>query len=140
MGIEKDNLDSVQVARIIDLLSEGEIEGFPNAKHPDGVKISRTTALQQYYIASLKDTFFNNTPVLAANAPVNSGTTLADVRSYLNFDMDDALFESRLGTQDQDVTENIGIANQSTTAVNVKIENNTAVTRQILTQTLQQFG
>ena len=131
MGIEKDNLDSVQVARIIDLLSEGEIEGFPNAKHPDGVKISRTTALQQYYIASLKDTFFNNTPVLAANAPVNSGTTLADVRSYLNFDMDDALFESRLGTQDQDVTENIGIANQSTTAVNVKIENNTAVTRQI---------
>ena len=87
MGIEKDNLDSVQVARLIDLLSEGEIEGFPSAKD-----LSRSSALQQYYIASLKDTFFNNTPVLAANAPVNSGTTLADVRSYLNFDMDDALF------------------------------------------------
>ena len=126
MGIEKDNLDSVQVARLIDLLSEGEIEGFPSAKD-----LSRSSALQQYYIASLKDTFFNNTPVLAANAPVNSGTTLADVRSYLNFDMDDALFESRLGTQSQEVTANIGIANQSTTAVNVKIENSASVTRQI---------
>ena len=33
MGIAPDNLDSKQVARIIDLLSEGEIDGFPSAEH-----------------------------------------------------------------------------------------------------------
>ena len=32
MGIQPDDLDSKQVARIVDLLSEGEIDGFPSAR------------------------------------------------------------------------------------------------------------
>ncbi len=45
-------LNSSQVARIVDLLSEGEIEGFPSAS-------GLTPETPAYYLASLKDTFFN---------------------------------------------------------------------------------
>ena len=53
----RDDFDSRQVARIIDLISEGEIEGFPSAS-------GLTVGTDAYHLASLKDTFFNNTPVL----------------------------------------------------------------------------
>ena len=47
----KDNLNSKQLAQIIDLLGEGEIEGFPNAG------ISHSTNPRQYAIGALKDVF-----------------------------------------------------------------------------------
>ena len=99
----KDSLNSKQIAQIVDLICEGEIEGFPNAVHPDGVKISRTTAKKQYFIGSLKDVFFNNTPVLDADAQVLSGSQLtdADIKQHLNFDLGEGVFENELGTQDQ---------------------------------------
>ena len=113
----KDTHESKQVVRIIDLLSEGEIEGFPSAS-------GLTAGTTAYHIASLKDTFFNNTPVLGSGATVTSSSTIndADIVENLNFDMRIARFESRMGTQDQSFLENIGDANQATTIVNTELE------------------
>ena len=112
-------LNSSQVARIVDLLSEGEIEGFPSAS-------GLTPGTSAYYLASLKDTFFNNTPVLGAAATVTANSTKndPDIIEQMNFDMRDARFENRLGTQAQPVLENIDDLNQSTTAVNAEILKN----------------
>jgi predicted phage tail protein len=112
----KDTYDSKQVVRIIDLLSEGEIEGFPSA---DGL----TVGTNPYFLASLKDTFFNGTPVLGAAATVTSSSTKndADIVENFNFDMRASVFENRLGTQTQSFLQNIGDANQSTTLVNVEV-------------------
>ena len=121
MGIAPDNLDSKQVARIIDLISEGEIEGFPSTTHPDGVQINRATNETQYNLAALKDVFFNNTPVLASTAEINSGTTIRDVTSSLNFDFVDAEYAFRYGTQNQEYLSSIGVANQRTISVGVEI-------------------
>jgi len=112
-------LNSSQVARIVDLLSEGEIEGFPSAS-------GLTPGTPAYYLASLKDTFFNNTPVLGAAATVTANSTKndPDIVEQMNFDMRDARFESRLGEQAQSVLENIDDLNQSTTSVNAEILKN----------------
>ena len=128
MGIAPDNLDSKQVARIIDLISEGEIEGFPSTTHPDGVQINRATNEAQYNLAALKDVFFNNTPVLASTAEINSGTTIRDVSSALNFDFVDAEYAFRYGTQDQEYLSSIGVANQRTISVGVEIPKPTSPT------------
>ena len=53
----KDDLNSRQRAQIVDLLCEGEIEGFPSALHPDGVKISHSLVPEQYAIVRLKMCF-----------------------------------------------------------------------------------
>ena len=64
-NVAKDDLESTQVARIIDLLGEGEIEGFPSAS-----QYTRGTAT--YDVAALKDVFFDNTQVLRDGAdPTN---------------------------------------------------------------------
>jgi len=112
----KDTYESKQVVRIIDLLSEGEIEGFPSAS-------GLTKDTNPYFLASLKDTFFNNTPVLAADATVTSNSTKddPDIVENFNFDMRAAVFENRLGTQTQPFLQNVGDANQSTTIVNVEV-------------------
>jgi predicted phage tail protein len=112
----KDTYDSKQVVRIIDLLSEGEIEGFPSAS-------GLTKDTNPYFLASLKDTFFNNTPVLGADATVTSSSTKddPDIVENFNFDMRAAVFENRLGTQTQPFLQNVGDANQSTTVVNVEV-------------------
>ena len=90
----RDDFDSRQVARIIDLVSEGEIEGFPSAS-------GLTVGTDAYHLASLKDTFFNNTPVLGAAATVTASSkkTDANIVEQMNFDMRNARFESRLGTR-----------------------------------------
>jgi|MDSZ01.3.fsa_nt_gb predicted phage tail protein len=120
----KDSLNSKQIARIVDLLCEGEIEGFPNAVHPDGTKISRTTAKEQYYLGSLKDVFFNNTPVLAAEAQVNSDSKITDdeIRQHLNFDLGEGVFQNELGTQDQPRLSKFGNStNRSNVVVNTEV-------------------
>nr|BAR36048.1 phage tail protein [uncultured Mediterranean phage uvMED] len=119
-----DSLNSKQIAQIVDLICEGEIEGFPNAVHPDGVKISRTTAKQQYFIGSLKDVFFNNTPVLDPDAQVLSGSQLtdADIKTHLNFNLGDGTFENELGTQDQPrLAAFANSTNRSTVVLNTEI-------------------
>ena len=60
-----DNLQSKQISRIVDLLSEGEIEGFPSAR-------AYTRGTDAYNRALQKDIFLDNTPLVnpAANPAV----------------------------------------------------------------------
>ena len=53
-----DTLHSRQFATFLDLLSEGEIEGFATAS-----KEGRTKGTSAYNNAALKDVFLNDTPV-----------------------------------------------------------------------------
>ena len=120
----KDDLNSRQLAQIVDLLCEGEIEGFPNAKHPDGVKISHSLVPEQYAIGALKDVFFNNTPVLNAAASVSNSSKLTDdnIKEHLNFDVGKGEFQVELGSQDQGpLTKFPGSTNSSTTQVNTEV-------------------
>ena len=74
MGIAKDNLDSVQYLRILDLLSEGEIEGFPSAR-----SIDKSTSPRAYELAAMKDIYLDDVPIVSESAVVSSSTTeLAD--------------------------------------------------------------
>ena len=71
--VEKDNLDSRQVARIVDLVSEGEIEGPAT---PSRLGLTRGTV--RYTDEMLKDIYFNNTPIVRAGADVSSGVSSTD--------------------------------------------------------------
>ena len=87
-NVARDNLDSVQYARLLELISEGEIEGFPSAR-------SYTKGTTSYDNAALKDIFFNNVPVLREGAdvtnPSDSDFNYKGIYTYL-----------RYGTQAQD--------------------------------------
>jgi len=117
--VNPDNLDSRQVVRIIDLLGEGELEGFPSAT-------GYTPGTAAYENAIKKDIYFNNTPLLRASADPNNVQT-----SDYNFDLTNAGFEYRSGTQSQSYTQNIGDANQQTFAVGLKVTKDVPVTRSI---------
>ena len=54
-----DTLHSRSFATLLDLISEGEIEGFATAS-----KEGRTKGTTAYNNAALKDVFLNDTPVL----------------------------------------------------------------------------
>jgi predicted phage tail protein len=60
-----DSLNSTAFVKIIDLLGEGEIEGFPSAR-------AYTRDTPEYNTALLKDVFFDKTPVLRASANVSA--------------------------------------------------------------------
>jgi predicted phage tail protein len=66
---EKDSLNSTSYAKVVDLLGEGEIQGFAT---PEADGISKSSGA--YNVALLKDIFFNDTPILQADAVVRAGT------------------------------------------------------------------
>lgn len=111
-----DNLDSVQFAEVIDLLSEGEIEGFPSAA-------GFTRGSDLYNIALLKDIYLDNTPILRATA--NPNAPQANDYNYQNL----TIF-TRYGTQDQEFIP-LSRTLQSEYGVNVKVEKDFPVTRTI---------
>jgi predicted phage tail protein len=113
-----DNLDSTQFAEVIDLLSEGEIEGFPSAA-------GFTRGTDAYNVALLKDVYLDNTPVLRAGADPT-----APQPSDYNF-QNLSIF-ARYGTQDQDFIP-LSRTLQSEYAVGVKVEKTIPVTRTIST-------
>ncbi len=115
---EPDTLHSRQFATFLDLVSEGEIEGFATAS-----KEGRTKGTTAYNNAALKDVFLNDTPVLRASADsTNPDTT--------DFNFQDVKFTPRFGTGDQ--TKIPGIESSvSTTSVGVEVTASTPVTRQI---------
>ena len=115
---EPDTLHSRQFATFLDLVSEGEIEGFATAS-----KEGRTKGTTAYNNAALKDVFLNDTPVLRASADsTNPDTT--------DFNFQDVVFTPRFGTGDQ--TKIPGIESSvSTTSVGVEVTASTPVTRQI---------
>ena len=117
-SVARDNLESRQYARIIDLISEGEIEGFPEQRF-------YTPGTTAWNNAALKNIYFNNTPVLRDGANPASTLTRAD----LNFQYNAISF--RLGTQNQSYLYEVGTSTQEETAVNVEVLNSSPVTREI---------
>jgi predicted phage tail protein len=113
-----DNLHSRSFATLLDLISEGEIEGFASAS-----KEGRTQGTTAYNNAALKDVFLNDTPVLKSTANSASPNTT-------DFNFQDVTFNPRFGTSDQ--TKISGIESSSSiTAVGSTVTAATPVTRQI---------
>ena len=86
----KDNLDSTSYANIIELLSEGEIEGFAT---PSKLGLTRYTA--EYNNASLKDIFLNDTSILRGGASIIGTPPASD------YNFRDVAVVTRFGEQDQ---------------------------------------
>ena len=115
-----DTLHSRQFATFLDLISEGEIEGFATASREGHSKGSTA-----YNNAAKKDVFLNNTPILKANA-----NSLAPIPTDFNFQ--NVRFDTRFGTNNQSKISGIE-SSSSTTAVNVEVKAGQIgeVTRQI---------
>ena len=113
-----DTLHSRQFATFLDLISEGEIEGFASAS-----KEGLTKGTTAYNNAALKDVFLNDTPVLKATATSASPATT-------DFNFQDVTFNPRFGTSDQTKVEGIE-SSSSITAVGVTVTQSSPVTRQI---------
>ena len=113
-----DTLHSRQFATFLDLVSEGEIEGFATAS-----KEGRTQGTAAYNNAALKDVFLNDTPVLKATADSTNPVTT-------DFNFQDVTFNPRFGTSGQTKVEGIE-SSSSVTGVGVTVTASTPVTRQI---------
>ena len=123
-----DTLNSRQFATILDLLSEGEIEGFAT---PSKAGITDKTSTE-YKNAAFKDIFLNNTPVLNSNASNTSPGTG-------DFNFQNVGFGFKEGTGTQEHIPGIE-SSESTTSVSASPKNPAgtvqsgeanAVTRQI---------
>ena len=113
-----DTLHSKQFASFLDLVSEGEIEGFATAS-----KEGLTKGTTAYNNAALKDVFLNDTAVLQSSASSSSPVTT-------DFNFQDVGFTPRFGTNNQ--THIPGIeSSESTTDVGVVVTKATPVTRSI---------
>jgi len=85
----KDNLDSTAYAKIVEIISEGEIEGFATPS-----RLGLTPGTTQYTNASLKDIYFNKTRLLNATA---DNTLPQDA----DFNFKNVTVVSKFGTQNQ---------------------------------------
>ena len=113
-----DNLASTSHATILDLLSEGEIEGFPSARD-----YTRGTA--NYNLALLKDVFLADTPILRSGADV---TDLSDT----DYNLKGVTVETRYGTNSQTHIDVKGFGDvEDIKSVNAEVVQATPVTRQI---------
>jgi len=79
-------LGSKQFATFVEVLGEGEIEGFPSAA-------AYTKGTTNYNNAALKDVYLNKTQILKSSADV---TNLQDT----DYNFKDVEFEPRFGTTD----------------------------------------
>lgn len=85
-----DNLESTSYAVVVDLLGEGEIEGFST---PSRAGLNQGTSAAAFAI--LKDIYFDNTPVLSPNAS-NSSPSSSD------FNFKNVQVAPRFGTKNQE--------------------------------------
>ena len=113
-----DTLHSRSFATILDLISEGEIEGFASAS-----KEGRTKGTTAYNNSSLKDVILNDTPVLKATADSTNPQTT-------DFNFQDVTFNPRFGTADQTNVEGIE-SSSSITSVGSTVTAASPITRQI---------
>jgi len=111
-----DNLASTAFGNILDMLSEGEIEGFPSAR-------DYTRGSANYNLALLKDVYLTDTPVLRSGADV---TDLSD--SDYNFK--GVSVDARYGTNAQTYIKRFE-ATEDIVSVNTEVKNGIPVTRQI---------
>jgi predicted phage tail protein len=113
---EDDTLNSTSFIKILDLIGEGEIEGWPSAR-------DYAVGTTEYNNARLKDIYFDKTPILRESAD-NSDPK----KSSFNFD--DVILDARLGTQDQTHVEGFSkVKNEQ--AVGVTVLKDEPVTRTI---------
>jgi len=111
-----DSLNSTAYVKIIDLIGEGMIEGFPSAR-----AYERGTAA--YNTALLKDIYFDKTPILRKSAdPTNPSSS--------DYNFKNATIATRRGTQTQDFISGFNNA-QNEKTVNVAVLNGEPIVRQI---------
>jgi predicted phage tail protein len=84
----EDSLNSTAFVKFIDLIGEGELEGFPSARN-----FERDTA--EYNIALLKDVYFDKTPILRASASTSAPTST-------DYNFRNVTLTARYGTGNQD--------------------------------------
>lgn len=114
----KDNLESSSYAVVVDLLGEGEIEGFATAS-----KAGLTRGTTEYNNAILKDIYLDDTPILKASASNSSPSSEA-------FNFKNVTIAARFGTKSQDPLP-FGSEISEEVAVNLTVEKDTPITRTI---------
>ena len=97
-----DTLESKQFATVLDLVSEGEIEGFATPS-----KKGIATSASHYTTSALSDVFLDGTPVLAI--PTNTEDYVSRTQSTQNSDFNfrDVSFKTRFGTSSQPAIQSI---------------------------------
>jgi len=111
--IDPDDLNSRQFARVMDLISEGEIEGFAS---PSKEGLSQDT--EAYLNAAKKDIFLDNTPILKSTAD-SADPSRAD------FNYRDIDFDFKVGTSNQTIMD---VAREDVGSSNIISLNNLPVT------------
>tara|TARA_R100000329_G_scaffold5682_1_gene7292 strand:- start:687 stop:4274 length:3588 start_codon:yes stop_codon:yes gene_type:complete len=115
-SVTDDVLASKQFQTLVELLGEGEIEGFPSAA-------GLTQGTTAYNNAALKDVFLNGTQVLQSSA---SNTSPADI----DFNFPNVSFEPRFGTSNQTAIQGISEI-ETENAVGVAVTKASSVSRSI---------
>ena len=110
------SLQSRQALNLIEVISEGEIEGFPSAA-------GLTKGTEAYNKAALKDIFLGSTPIVRPTANSNN-IQVAD------FNFQGIKFEPRFGTSNQTYIKAISEI-ETEEAVGAKVTNAAPVTRTI---------
>jgi len=118
---DPDTLASKQYATFVDLLSEGEIEGFPSA-----AAYARDSA--DYNRALLKDVFLNGTQILRQGADATNPQTA-------DYNFQNVTLQTRYGTQAQTYIPGFSDIERES-SVQVKVEQATSITRTITDTTV----
>ena len=116
--ITPDNLHSKQFATLLDLISEGEIEGFSSPS-----KEGRTKGTTAYKNAAKKDIFLDDTPILSSTADSTDPQNVDF--NHQNVDLD-----IRFGTDPQTKMSKVS-GSASLFNVGVKVENGIPITKQL---------
>ncbi len=116
--IAEDNLHSKQFATLLDLISEGEIEGFSSPS-----KEGRTKGTTAYLNAAKKDILLDDTPILSSTADSTNPQNVDF--NHQNVDLD-----IRFGTNPQTKMSKVS-GSASLFTVGVNVENGTPITRQL---------
>ena len=119
----EDSLHSSAVVKILDLISEGEIEGFSSARD-DGHSVGSVN----YRRGMMRDVYLDKTPILRDTYSANE--TLNSSPGKRNFDIDYQAIDSRVGTSNQDLIDGFGLA-EDWQAVGVKVTYGNPVVRTI---------
>ena len=117
-AVTDDVLASKQFQTLVEILGEGEIEGFATAS-----KEGHTQGTQNYLNAMQKDIFLNGTPILIATA-----NSLQPIPSDFNFP--DVTVEERFGTSSQTAIQGISEI-ETENSVGVAVTKGTPVSRSI---------
>lgn len=103
-----DNLESKQYSRLVDLISEGEIEGFPSAR-------TYTRGTDAYNRALLKDVYLDKTPIVREDA--NADAPYQDV----DYNFRGVEVTTRYGTSNQTYVTEIGNETEQEVSVGAKL-------------------